>query len=174
MTYSVKRRLGYEPWGVVNPWVFANLAQPQRRRVPSKYIWQTHPPREGMHPLGQVTLSLPDAGASEARARRMEIYSLIGISLSALIVWRALRGSSALRPNKGKRTARRNDDSDDMPWLKWPMWYVYRHPVTDKVIVSSTSPDGVMQISMIRAPSAEDARREIGKRDPRLRSNRRR
>lgn len=80
MSYAVKRRLGFQPWGVTNPWVFANLAQPQRRRVRSGFIWQTHPPRAGIHPLGQIPL-LSDA---EARATRMERYALAGLAMSAV------------------------------------------------------------------------------------------
>ena len=84
MGYKAKRYLGYEPWGVTNPWVFANLAQPQRMRgYPSKYVWQTHPPREGIHPLGQIF-------SESYRAHRMEIYSLIGLTLTGLIVWRSM------------------------------------------------------------------------------------
>lgn len=102
MTYAAKRYLGYEPWGVTNPWVYANLAQPQRRRVPSKYVWQTHPPREGMHPLGQIL-------SPESRGTRMEIYSLIGLALTSVYVWRSYhqmarnRKRQAMKRNKKRR-----------------------------------------------------------------------
>jgi hypothetical protein len=98
MTYAVKRHLGYEPWGVTNPWVYANLAQPQRRRVPSKYVWQTHPPRQGMHPLGQIF-------SEASRGTRMEVYSLIGLTLTSLFVWRAFFRRPVAR-NKGRRRGR--------------------------------------------------------------------
>jgi hypothetical protein len=107
MTYAVKRHLGYEPWGVTNPWVYADLSQPQRRRVPSKYIWQTHPPREGMHPLGQIpglTAGVEALTAAERRGRRMEVYSLIGIALTSVYLWKAMR--PGLTRNKGRRRRR--------------------------------------------------------------------
>lgn len=99
MAYQVKRYLGYGPWGVTNPWVFADLAQPQRRRVPSHYIWQTHPPREGMFPLGQVGQIVGDLTSAEARPLRMELYSLIGLGLTAWFVMRSRR----ITGNKGRR-----------------------------------------------------------------------
>lgn len=114
MTYAVKRHLGYGPWGVTNPWVFADLSQPQRRRVPSKYVWQTHPPREGMHPLGQLsplTTLTSAAEAAEARARRMEVYSLIGLGLTSLFVWRTFRGQLVRnwhRLTQGRKSRRRS------------------------------------------------------------------
>jgi hypothetical protein len=106
MTYSVKRYLGYRPWGVTNPWVFANLAQPQRRRVPSNYIFQTHAPRAGIHPLGQISELLAPVANQEARARRMEMYALIGLTMTATFyaaTW--MRGKKMVR-NRRKRRAR--------------------------------------------------------------------
>lgn len=100
MTYAVKRYLGYEPWGVTNPWVYANLAQPQRRRVPSKYVWQTHPPREGMHPLGALGQVIADLMSPDARATRMEIYSLCGLGLTALFV---MPSAMSLVRNMGRK-----------------------------------------------------------------------
>lgn len=80
MNYKVKRRLGYEPWGVTNPWVFADFGQPQRRRVMSNYIFQTHPPQYGIHHLGQIPL----LSEAEARATRMERYAILGLTLSTI------------------------------------------------------------------------------------------
>jgi hypothetical protein len=88
MTYSVKRQLGYAPWGVTNPWVYANLAQPQRRRVPSNYIWQTHAPRYGVHPLGGLGQAIASLFPDEARAKRMEFYSLLGLAATGFILLR--------------------------------------------------------------------------------------
>lgn len=79
MSYKVNPMLGHKPWRIENPWVFADLSQPQRHRNGvSPYVWQTHPPRAGMHPLGQ------GLSAEEARAQRMERYALVGLALSAL------------------------------------------------------------------------------------------
>jgi hypothetical protein len=97
MTYAVKRHLGYAPWAVTNPWVYADLSQPQRRRVPSKYVWQTHPPREGMHPLGQIVSDLTSA---DARPLRMELYSLVGLGLTA---WFVMRSRAMTRNGRKKR-----------------------------------------------------------------------
>jgi hypothetical protein len=102
MTYAVKRSLGYGPWGVTNPWVYADLAQPQRRRVPSKYVWQTHPPREGMHPLGGVGQIVSDITSADARPLRMELYSLVGLGLTAWFVMQASRRASMAR-NRGRK-----------------------------------------------------------------------
>jgi hypothetical protein len=104
MTYAVKRHLGYGPWGVTNPWVYANLAQPQRRRVPSKYVWQTHPPREGMHPLGAIGQVVADLMSPEARATRMEIYSLCGLGLTTIFV---LSPAMAMMSNKNRKKRKR-------------------------------------------------------------------
>lgn len=46
MSYRVNRALGYQKWGVTNPWVFANFGQPQRGRgYVSPAVFQTAPPR---------------------------------------------------------------------------------------------------------------------------------
>ncbi len=84
MTYRVNRALGYQKWGIANPWVFADLSQPQRRRNGvSQYVWQTHPPRAGIHPLGQIPIASL-VGEADARAIRMERYALAGLALSAV------------------------------------------------------------------------------------------
>lgn len=45
MSYKVNRALGYQKWGVTNPWVFANFGQPQRKRgYVSPVVFQTAPP----------------------------------------------------------------------------------------------------------------------------------
>jgi hypothetical protein len=93
MTYAVKRSLGFQPWGVVNPWGFANLAQPQRRRVPSYYVWQTHPHTLRMHHLG---------GLLDNRETRMEMYSLIGLALTTVFVVRPML-TSRLKKNRRRR-----------------------------------------------------------------------
>ena len=104
MTYAVKRSLGYQPWGVTNPWVFADLSQPQRRRVPSRFIFQTHPPRAGMHPLGSL---VSDLMAPEGRSLRMEIYSVIGLGLTFMFVVRPMmkrKVAANSRRRRGKKS----------------------------------------------------------------------
>lgn len=45
MSYKVNRALGYQKWGVTNPWVFANYGQPQRKRgYVSPMVFQTAGP----------------------------------------------------------------------------------------------------------------------------------
>lgn len=90
MSYKVKRHLGYAPWGVTNPWVYADLAQPQRRRVPSRYIFQTHAPRLGPHSMSGLGQTLASIFPDESRARRMEFYSLLGLGLTSYILIRPL------------------------------------------------------------------------------------
>lgn len=87
MTYSTKRQLGYAPWGVTNPLVYANLAQPQRRRVPSNYIWQTQPPRRGMHPMGGLGQAFSWLLPDSSREKRMEFYTLVGLGATALMLF---------------------------------------------------------------------------------------
>lgn len=106
MTYAVKRYLGYQPWGVVNPWGFADLSQPQRRRVPSYYIWQTHPPRAGMHPLGAIGEAVAEFLSPEARDRRMEVYSLVGLGLTSVFVLRPLFSAKVTRNRSRRRRYR--------------------------------------------------------------------
>lgn len=99
MSYRVNRALGYESWGVYNPWVWANLAQPQRGRgYESPMVFKTHPPRLSSHYLGQV-----DSDA--ARGARMERYAVVGLGLSAVSL--ALVGYSAMRHRKVRANRRR-------------------------------------------------------------------
>jgi len=122
MSYKVNRDIGYQPWGVTNPWVFANYGQPQRQRgsvsplvyttqppyLRSAHLNPTHPYFPSSH-LGQVSqVALTEA---EQRALRMERYSLIGLALSAgsfaLFVWNAFkpkRVSANRRQSRSRRS----------------------------------------------------------------------
>lgn len=119
MTYRVNRALGYQPWGVTNPWVFADLSQPQRQRGSvSQFIYTTQPPRlrsehlGPRHPylqsshLGQVT----ELSKEEQRAQRMERYSLIGLALSigsfGLFAWNSLKKPRQVCANRRSRSRR--------------------------------------------------------------------
>jgi len=116
MSYRVNRAIGFQPWGVTNPWVFANYGQPQRRRgYVSPLVYTTQPPylrSEHLAPrwpyfpssqLGQVELVTP----AEARARRMEILSMVGLGLSAtslFLFWRhVVNRVRAVRSNRRRR-----------------------------------------------------------------------
>ena len=117
MSYRVNRAVGYQPWGVTNPWVFANYGQPQRLRGQvSPLVYTTQPPylrSEHLAPrwpyfpsshLGQAPAGSPEA--AEARGARMERYALLGVlfgGISLFITWQASR--SRVRANK--RRARR-------------------------------------------------------------------
>lgn len=55
MSYKVNRAVGYQPWGVTNPWVFANYGQPQRKRgYVSPMVFQTAGPFLKTAHLGQA------------------------------------------------------------------------------------------------------------------------
>ena len=102
MSYQVKRYLGYEPWGIVNPWVFANFGQPQRGRgYVSPLAYKGHPPRMGNHHLGQT------ASDDASRAVRMERYTIAGLAMGAasLGLYTYIIVSGKLKRNK--RTRRR-------------------------------------------------------------------
>lgn len=102
MSYKVDRSLGFQKWGVTNPWVFADLSQPQRQRGRvSPIIYQTQPPYLRSPHLGQL---LP-----AAREDRMEMYAIAGLSFSALslamFAWYAAR-KPTLKANR-KKSARK-------------------------------------------------------------------
>lgn len=80
MSYRVNRALGYQPWGVTNPWVFADLSQPQRLRGGvSPIVYKTHGYYLRSPHLGQVAESVPE---ETARARRMEKIAIVGLAIS--------------------------------------------------------------------------------------------
>lgn len=117
MSYRVNRSIGHQPWGVTNPWVFADYGQPQRQRGQvSPLAYQTHPlytrsahlnPRFPYFPsshLGQMPGGT--AESAEARGARMERYALLGVlfgGISLFITWSASR-----RKMKANRRRRRS------------------------------------------------------------------
>lgn len=106
MTYKVDRALGFQKWGVTNPWVFANYGQPQRQRgYVSPMVFQTHPPRLMNDHLGQDTFIEED----RARAERMEYVAYASLALSAWSLWFFYsRMTKRSTPNKGRRRRRRH------------------------------------------------------------------
>lgn len=107
-TYKVQRWRGYMPWGVTNPWVFANFGQPQRHRgYVSPMAFQTNPPRLLNHHLG---LGQTAEDEDRARARRMEWVALASFATSILSLWifydhlKRAEQASGMRPNVKKRT----------------------------------------------------------------------
>lgn len=108
MTYKVDRSLGFQKWGVTNPWVFANYGQPQRQRgTVSPMVFQTHPPRLANDHLGQDTFIEED----RARARRMEWVAYASLGLSAWSLWFFYKRMTAPKPNKGRRRKRKGKRS---------------------------------------------------------------
>ena len=103
MSYRVNRDVVYQPWGVTNPWVFANYRQPQRARgFVSPLAYTTQPPylrsahlnpRYPYFPsshLGQTPAASSDA--ADARGARMERYAMLGVlfgAASLFITWQA-------------------------------------------------------------------------------------
>ena len=84
MTYRANRSLGFQPWGITNPWVYADLSQPQRLRGQvSPMVFKTRPPA-----LWNRTLPMAGLGTEtdphEARAARMEKLAIAGVTLSAI------------------------------------------------------------------------------------------
>lgn len=122
MSYRVNRSIGFQPWGVTNPWVFANYGQPQRLRGQvSPLVYTTQPPylratflspRYPYLPsshLGQMPAGSPEA--SEARGARMERYALAGVifgAISLYITWRGVqRRRSRMSANRKRRSRTR-------------------------------------------------------------------
>lgn len=119
MSYRVNRAEGFQPWGVTNPWVFADLSQPQRQRGRvSPLVYTTQPPYLRSAHLGPANSYLPSShlplgqtateSAAEARGARMERYALAGVifgGISLFITWQANR--RRLNANRKRKRARR-------------------------------------------------------------------
>lgn len=119
MTYRVNRALGFQKWGVTNPWVFANYGQPQRKRgYVSPMVFQTAGPYLKSAHLGA---DFADASAAEQellrradedlrRSERMERYALAGVVISATSLLLAYnfytRQQRRLRTNRRRRRHR--------------------------------------------------------------------
>lgn len=115
MSYRVNRSRGFQPWGVTNPWVFADYGQPQRLRGQvSPLVYTTQPlytrsahlnPRWPYFPsshLGQMPAATPES--AEARGARMERYALLGVifgGISLFITWQA--NSRKVNANRSRR-----------------------------------------------------------------------
>jgi len=82
---------GYERARVLNPWVFANYGQPQRRRgYVSPRVFQTHASLPQSVYLGAVEA---DVDESTKIMRRMAVLSYISTALAAVGVYLAYRSS---------------------------------------------------------------------------------
>lgn len=111
MSYTVNRSLGYQSWGVTNPWVFADLSQPQRQRGgPSPMVFQTRGPSLKTAHLGATEEEL------KRHRKRMETYAVVGMALSGasfLLAYSYYTGKLGrkrqVRPNRRRRrrTSRR-------------------------------------------------------------------
>lgn len=109
MSYKVNRSLGYQRWGVTNPFVFADLSQPQRLRGQvSPVVFQTQPPSLRSAHLGQ-SAELQLAELELKRAERMERIAIAGlvVSLASLaLAWRQV-STGAMRANRRRKRSRR-------------------------------------------------------------------
>lgn len=108
MSYRVRRSEGYQPWGVTNPWVWANYGQPQRGRgYVSPLVMQTHPPLlRSMH-LGEGQSSGAQPDEAERRAVRMETMAVIGLALSSTYLMIALsQMKTKVSPNRRRRRSK--------------------------------------------------------------------
>lgn len=112
MSHHFSRAIGYQPWGVTNPWVFADLSQPQRLRGKSNYVFQTTPPHPHSSYLGQAEAA-PSAEEimleQNDRARRMEAFTIASLCLSvaSLAMFRGMMMRNARR-NGRRRSKRRS------------------------------------------------------------------
>lgn len=108
MSYKVNRSLGYQPWGVTNPFVFADLSQPQRLRGGvSPVVFQTQPPSLRSAHLGQSELQLAELELK--RAERMEKIAIAGFAVSVvslLLSWKQTQGRITANKRR-RRKARR-------------------------------------------------------------------
>lgn len=88
--------LGYQKWGVTNPWVFANYGQPQRGRgYVSPMVFQTSSPYLKSAHLGTDDITVMQAEMAKAseekdRSERMEKIAIAGLTMSAVslfLIW---------------------------------------------------------------------------------------
>lgn len=110
MSYKVNRSLGFQAWGVDNPFVWANYGQPQRRRgYVSPMVFQTAGPYLKSAHLGVTeteTELLRRAQADLDRGERMEKYAVIGLTISALsayMVWNRFYGKKVAANRRRRR-----------------------------------------------------------------------
>lgn len=114
MSYT-NRALGYQKWGVTNPWVWANYGQPQRRRgYVSPMAFQTAPPHLRSAHLGAASeveqQLLEKAQEDLERGRRMERWAMVGVTISALsafMMYNRLYGKKRVQRNRRRRRRRR-------------------------------------------------------------------
>jgi hypothetical protein len=120
MTYRVNRAAGFQPWGVTNPWVYANYGQPQRGRgYVSPMVFQTLGPYLKTAHLGEAVVNaeasaaeqelLRHAAADRRRGERMERYALTGlaISVTSLFIAYSFHSRRARPVSPNRRRARR-------------------------------------------------------------------
>jgi hypothetical protein len=106
VSYRVRRDLGYQPWGVTNPWVFANYGQPQRHRgYVSPLVYQTREPFLRSHYLGQ-TVTTSSLDEDQRRAMRMEAMGLVGLALSGAYLVIVLSQTKKMSSNRRRRRSR--------------------------------------------------------------------
>lgn len=115
MSYRVKRGLGFQRWGVTNPWVFANYGQPQRHRgYVSPMVMQTSGPflkTAHLGAEGPPTDEQSELKRARDRARRMERYALAGMVMSGFGLFMAHNFYSSqpspVKANRRRRTSRK-------------------------------------------------------------------
>jgi hypothetical protein len=103
MSYKVNRALGYQKWGVTNPWVWANYGQPQRKRgYVSPMVFQTKEPflqsahlgAADVDDLAVVQAELRHATEDLKRSERMEKIAVAGLLMSGaslLLLWNRMK-----------------------------------------------------------------------------------
>ena len=113
MSYT-NRALGFQKWGVTNPWVWADLSQPQRQRGNvSSAVFQTAGPYLMSAHLGQLGETevelelLRRADAQHRRGERMEKYALFGLAISMTSAFMAYGFYTKMRKKKVMSNRRR-------------------------------------------------------------------
>lgn len=113
MTYKVNRALGYQSWGVTNPFVFANYGQPQRHRgYVSPMVFQTHAPQLKNPHLGQTVDFLEE---DRRRARRMEWIAIASLGVSVWSMWFFYQKMQKPTPNRRRQNRRGMKSNPDGP-----------------------------------------------------------
>ncbi len=109
MSYKVQRSVGFQPWGVTNPWVWADLSQPQRKRGQvSPMVFQTYGPYLKSAHLGQTHEE--QLMHELKRADRMEKIAIAGLTLSAasfLLLWQRMKKKPVAANRRPRRRRRR-------------------------------------------------------------------
>ncbi len=95
MTFHRKIIPGYEKAEVINPWVFANYGQPQRRRgYVSPFAFQSHAPMPRSAYLGETPAApaTPESSETLRHMRRMDVLATLSTVFAGIGLLLMLKG----------------------------------------------------------------------------------